>query len=945
MSSPMKRLSLFVVLPVFIEMVLVEAVRGQDVSARPAAANVDAGIFAGKAEGEPAEFLVVLRERADLSAAAGLRDRVARRTYVYETLHAHADTTQARVRERLRAAGVRFRSHYLVNMIEVEGDQALANDLAARFDIRAIERNPLVSLKRRDSTQKAERSIADGIEPNIQKIRAPELWARGFTGQGIVIGIADTGFQWDHPALKNQYRGWDGSAVSHDYNWHDAIHDATLGNSCGSDNPAPCDDYGHGTGVAGLAVGGDGAGNRIGVAPGARLIGCRNMDHGAGTPARYTECFEWFLAPTDMHGENPRPELGADVINNSWLCTVSEGCTDPTILRDVVENVRAAGVVVVAAAGNKGVACGNIDEAPAIFDASFTIGATDNNDQMTDFSSLGPVIVDGSYRLKPDLSAPGSLLRTAADHGIYQPGFSGTSAATPHVSGGIALLWSAVPALAGDVDATENALEAGAVPLTSSLPYNPEEVDRFCGGHNGLVVPNLIFGWGRLDVERAFEMITATPQEPSPCVTDSAIVCLDGGRLSEFPLSSWSGGPGDITAGPDGNLWFASSRVGKIGRITTSGLVTEFPVPNDGWPGSIAAGPDGNLWFTEPSLGRIGRITTSGLVTEFPLSDSWPGSIAAGPDGNLWFTAIDRATEYGRIGRITTAGDITIFMIPIDSHPAGIAAGPDGNLWFTDSADSVRRMTTEGGLTGTFPLYAADTAAGPNDIVVGPDGNLWFTESRSNAIGRITTSGVVTTFPIPSGSSPWGIAAGPDGNLWFTQSTHDRVGRITTSGLITEVYVPAAGSPYYPANITAGPDGNLWFTEWSGDRLGRIRPRPTSACVTDATTLCLEHDRFQVRAEWQVPFQGTSGHGKAMPLMGNTGALWFFDPESIEVVVKVLDGCSVNGRFWVFAGGLTNVGVTVTVTDTQTGEPKTYTNPPGTAFAPIQDTVAFSTCP
>ena len=146
----------------------------------------------------------------------------------------------------------------------------------------------------------------------------------------------------------------------------------------------------------------------------------------------------------------------------------------------------------------------------------------------------------------------------------------------------------------------------------------------------------------------------------------------------------------------------------------------------------------------------------------------------------------------------------------------------------------------------------------------------------------------------------------------------------------------------------AGPDGNLWFTEVSGNKIGRMtlgeRSQP-GPCVADTTTLCLGGGRFEVRAEWQVPSQGTSGQGSGVPLTDDTGTFWFFEATSIEVVVKVLDACSLNGHAWVFAGGLTNVRVTLTVTDTQTGAVKTYRNPAETAFQPIQDTAAFATCP
>ena len=158
---------------------------------------------------------------------------------------------------------------------------------------------------------------------------------------------------------------------------------------------APCDATA-GTETSGLMVGDDGEGNRIGAAPGARLIGCRNMDEGKGTPARYTECFEWLLAPTDASGENPRPDLGADVINNSWTCPASEGCTRPDILQAVVENVRAAGIAVVFAAGNSGAApgppAGLLDRLDALFyDAATTVSAVDATDAIAGFSSIGPV--------------------------------------------------------------------------------------------------------------------------------------------------------------------------------------------------------------------------------------------------------------------------------------------------------------------------------------------------------------------------------------------------------------------------------------------------------------------------------------------------------------------------------------------------------------------------
>ena len=488
-------------------------------SARLLAADgsVDPRIFAGKAAGERASFLVVLREQADLSGAEALTEKAEKGRFVFEALRAQAEVSQGPLLARLGAAGVPFRSFYLVNMIEVEGNRALAEELAARRDVSTIAANPEVRLEPQPvieqeagASPRASRptpQVASAVEPNIARVGAPDVWARGFTGQGIVVGMADTGVTWEHPALKSHYRGFDGATVTHDYNWHDAIHNAVATNPCGSNAPEPCDDLGHGTSTASLVVGDDGAGNQVGVAPGARFIACRNMDLNFGTVARYTECFQFFLAPTDHNGQNPRPDLAAHVINNSWGCArpPDEDCTDPNILKSVVENIVAAGIAAVFAAGNSGPACSTISDVPAFYDAAFSIGATTIADTIASTSSRGPITVDGSNRLKPDLSAPGVNLRVASPPRGYQNNFSGTSGSAPHVSGAVALLWSAAPQLIGQVSTTIDLLKRTAVPLTST---------QDCGGFSGSIVPNPVFGFGRLDVALAVNA-AAPPARPN----------------------------------------------------------------------------------------------------------------------------------------------------------------------------------------------------------------------------------------------------------------------------------------------------------------------------------------------------------------------------------------------------------------------------------------------
>ncbi len=118
----------------------------------------------------------------------------------------------------------------------------------------------------------------------------------------------------------------------------------------------------------------------------------------------------------------------------------------------------------------------------------------------------------------------------------------------------------------------------------------------------------------------------------------------------------------------------------------------------------------------------------------------------------------------------------------------------------------------------------------------------------------------------------------------------------------------------------------------------------SGSCTPNSTTLCLNNGRFRVTMTFLTP-QGQSGNGQAVVETTDTGLMWFFSANNIEVIIKVVNGCTFNQRYWDFIAGLTNVQVVITVTDTQTGTVRTYSNPQGTAFAPIQDTNAFATCP
>jgi serine protease AprX len=432
-----------------------------------------------------AEALIVLREQFSPDAIFGVRGKEARGRATFERLTEVAGRSQRHLLEWLTQRGIRHRSYWIANMIWVEADQETIGQLAARDEVDRIDANPRVRMAVPEPGEFSGVTGIGGPEWGLKMIRADDVWLAGYDGSGIVIAGQDTGYDWDHEALIEKYRGWDGNAAQHDHNWHDAIH--VGGGNCPGDSTTPCFDLSHGTHTMGTMVGSS-AGNLIGVAPGAKWIGCRNMDSGDGTPASYSECFQFFLAPTDSAGNNPEPALAPHVINNSWGCPPEEGCAFDT-LRTVIENVRAAGIIVVASAGNTGSSCESIDDPPSIFDASFTIGATDDEDEIAQFSSRGPITVDGSDRMKPDLSAPGVSVRSSTPDDGYQF-FSGTSMAAPHVAGVVALLLEARPDLIGDVEQVEELIRRSAQPLTTT---------QDCGGIAGDSIPNPIFGTGRID--------------------------------------------------------------------------------------------------------------------------------------------------------------------------------------------------------------------------------------------------------------------------------------------------------------------------------------------------------------------------------------------------------------------------------------------------------------
>ncbi|HMO56775.1 MAG TPA: S8 family serine peptidase [Roseiflexaceae bacterium] len=431
-------------------------------------------------------MFVVLRHGAALPPLSG--SHAERTAAVYQELTRHAEETQSGVRSLLNLLGVRYQPYYLVNGIEVDGGPFIRLLLTLHPDVdRVLDSPRLRPVPYEAQPAPGDTAVPDAPDWNLTSIGVDRVWRElEVYGSGIVVGLADSGVDATHPALAGGYRG---RHTGHDYNWLDPW----------SHQLAPRDLSGHGSHTLGLAVGR----HAIGVAPSASWFACANLERNLANPALYLDCMQFMLAPYPLGGDALRdgdPAQAAHIINNSWGCPPLEGC-DADVLRPATEALRAAGIFVVVAAGNEGPHCGSVRTPLALYDAAYSVGAIDDQGDLADFSSRGPVEIDGSGRIKPDIVAPGVMVLSAIPGGGYARN-SGTSMAAPHIAGVVALMWSANADLIGDIDRTEAILAA------TARPYSGIQEPCFAGS-----APSIAYGYGVIDAYAAVEAAIAPENE------------------------------------------------------------------------------------------------------------------------------------------------------------------------------------------------------------------------------------------------------------------------------------------------------------------------------------------------------------------------------------------------------------------------------------------------
>ncbi|GAA1730627.1 hypothetical protein GCM10009809_27740 [Isoptericola hypogeus] len=541
--------------------------------------------------GEETTFWVYLDEQADLTSSARVADRAEQGQAVYDELTSTARRSQAGLVDLLSDEGAEYEQFWVANAVKVTGDADLLDRISSLPDVAEVTADRTYEVPEVPDPDAAAAATAEDIAWGVQQIGAADVWdTYGATGEGIVVGSIDTGVQYDHPALVEQYRGTqdDGTFV-HDYNWWDPS------GSCGDDDP--CDTLGHGTHTVGTMLG-SAEGHRIGVAPDAEWIAATACPANYCSQSLLLSAGQWMLAPTDRNGEHPDPSLRPHVINNSWGS--ADAGADPWY-DATVDAWLAAGIFPVFAGGNNGPQCGTAGN-PGSSAAAYSVGAYDSAGAIATFSGRGPSPF-GDADVKPDIAAPGVAIQSAVPGDRYVA-MNGTSMAAPHVAGAVALLWSAAPALERDLDGTRAVLDGSAVDVE----------DLTCGG---TVERNNVWGEGRLDVLAA---VAAAPRSPQ-WVLDGTVTDAETGDPVPGAALTFTG-PVERTATADGEGRYAvrlpegdyTVGAGAFGYVDAEERVTV--VADEGATRSVALrAPAGVAVHVSPSLVDFG-VVAFGTVSD-----------------------------------------------------------------------------------------------------------------------------------------------------------------------------------------------------------------------------------------------------------------------------------------------------------------------------------------
>ncbi|MFF2652643.1 S8 family serine peptidase [Streptomyces sp. NPDC058045] len=666
-------------------------------------------------------FWVQLDSEADTSAARKEKTKTGRGRAVLKAKAGYAERTQAGLRGLLKRADAPYRSFWISNSLKVTGGRALAEEIAARPEVASIEADDPIKLP--DPRPGRTEEKVDSVEWNVDRINAPRAWNElGARGDGIVVANIDTGVDYRHPALMGRYRGLkaDGS-YDHAYNWFDPAKVCTGG--------APCDNHGHGTHTMGTMVGDDHAANQIGVAPGAQWIAAKGCESGSCSRTSLMASGQWVVAPTDANGQNPRPDLAPDVVNNSWGATGHDAW-----FKETVQTWRDAGIFPAFSNGNSGPACRTAGS-PGDYSNSYASGAFDSSGAIASFSSRGTG-EDGT--IKPNLAAPGVNIRSAAPGGGYQS-MSGTSMASPHTAATVALMWSASPAIRGDIPATEALLDQSAV----------DTADLSCGG---TAAKNNVWGEGKLE---AYNAVSATPRGPLGAVKGT--VTAGGQPLADATVAFDGPMEATVRTGPDGSYTVPKVMTGdyritvtKFGYLTGEGTVTVIENETATKDLTLTAAPSGRVTGTVRTGAGIevgARLAVQG--TDVSTTSGTDGGYALSlPVGSyqMEVTPDSRCASAVAVAlEVTEGSSVKDVELPSRTDAFGTTCRP-GDAAFPAGETKTALKGTSGGVTVDLPFPVGFYGETYNRANVTVEGVMAFGASSTSSVNG----------PLPSTSAPNG---------------------------------------------------------------------------------------------------------------------------------------------------------------------------------------------
>lgn len=486
-NKSIKLLSVLAVVLVFLQSILPGAAFAAD-KTEPAESEgkLSAELLSEFNEDELTSFIITFTEKPDVEKVAMEAAQQAdatlseanvkelQREAVVTELQRAAETSQAEVMQLLEAEAEQgnaeeIKPYYVANTVAVTATKEVAEKINNLDEVEKIVPNKEKYLHNKTNAERA--ALPTSPVWNVERVNAPDVWEKGYDGTGIVVATIDSGVDWTHPAIKQNYRGYNAATgeVNHTYNWYDIT----------GDSSEPVDVVDHGTHVTGTIVGTNGE-QGIGVAPGAEWIAVRAFDsNGRASDSDLLEAAEWVLNPTDANGVE-RPDLAPDIVNNSW----GGGGGYEEFYRDIVKAWVAAGIVPIFSTGNDYNQTPGSVEAPANYPESIAVGAVDQNNELAPFSLLGP----SPYgEIKPDVVAPGVNIYSSIPNGRYGTKL-GTSMASPAVSGVVALMKQAHANLS--VQEIQGIIRSSATPLTD---------DEYTSH------PNNGYGYGLLDATAAME--------------------------------------------------------------------------------------------------------------------------------------------------------------------------------------------------------------------------------------------------------------------------------------------------------------------------------------------------------------------------------------------------------------------------------------------------------